>query len=90
MNIKSKALLGAIWAIGKGIVIPVVIGAAVWAIKYPLGAYDCYSYGYAKDMSTKYVWFQCYVKDNKKQWLTLEEYRMSEIGTKIIMTKGVL
>lgn len=85
--ISSKGLLAASLVVLKGLVIPIAIGLIACAFKYPLGYADCHYYGQAKELPNKYVWFQCYIKDPKKGWMTQDEYQRASIGAKLIMVK---
>ena len=69
----------------KGMLVPLGMGLLLTCIHYPLGMADCHFYGSARDIPTKYVWFQCYVHDNKHGWLKMEEYQRAVIGSRVIL-----
>lgn len=68
----------------KGLSVPFVAGMLAYAVTYPLGAYSCHAYGDAKELNTKYVWFNCYVQDSGK-WYEKTEYLSSKIGVKFVL-----
>lgn len=84
MTVTNK-IIGVAFTLLKGLAVPIIGGLLAYAVTYPIGYLSCTKYGEAKQIDTKYVWFQCYVKTDEGKWLEKTEYLSSKIGAKIIL-----
>jgi hypothetical protein len=83
-SITSK-IIGVAFTLLKGLSVPIIGGLIAYAVTYPIGYLSCTKYGEAKQIDTKYVWFQCYVKTDQGKWLEKTEFLASQVGMKLIL-----
>ena len=87
MQVSQAKILRAVLIAIKGMLVPVLGTLLLTALTYPLGAYDCHSYGANKDVPVRYAWFTCYVKDKQRGWFTKQEYQESVVGARLLIEK---
>ena len=85
--LKARDVFRGVRTIVIGMIIPAVLSLAGVALTYPLGKYDCYKYGQNKEIPTKYSYFECYVHDKHRGWMTKQEYQSAVVGAKLIMER---
>jgi hypothetical protein len=73
-----------LFTLGKGLLIPALLGIVAWCLTYPIGYYGCSSYAQAKEFSFwRYRYFECYLQAKDGIWYTKQEYVSSQIGVKV-------
>ena len=87
MNNISKSIINVIQSALVPFIVSCLFGVLGWMISYFIGMADCNFYGKNKLLSSKFSFWECYVKAEDSRWYTKQEYQSSKIGTKLIIEK---
>lgn len=85
--LKARDVIRGVRTIMAGMLIPAAAALVGVVLTYPLGKYDCYKYGQNKEIPTKYSYFECYVKDKHRGWMTKQEFQSAVVGARLILEK---